>query len=123
MYPSRPSDQLHRFFAGLTEQAFQTRLGVADPLLLDYLSDLLARFIHCDAIYRIRNLMGSRLIEVADMLAEANARIGESRREVHRHIGDFTLFWAGVFPESLRRMRAPARKDALVDYCERGKRS
>jgi hypothetical protein len=123
MYPSRPSEELHRYFAGLTEQAFQTRLGVADPPLLDYLTDLLARFVHCDTIYRIRDLMGSRLIEVADMLAEAEARIGESRREVHRHIGDFTLFWSGIFPEALRRLRTSSRKDALIDYCERGKRS
>jgi hypothetical protein len=123
MYPARPTQQLQRFFAGLTESAFQTRLGVADPPLLEYISDLLVRFVHCDTIYRVRNLTGSRLDQVADMLAEAEARIGQSKREVHRHIGDFTLFWSGLFPEALRRMRSPTRKDALVDYCQRGKRS
>ena len=31
---------------------------------------------------------------------------------------------AGAFaPEALRRMRSSLKKDALVDYCERGKRS
>ncbi len=123
MYSARPSEQLQRYFAGLTEQAFQTRLGLADPPLLEYISDLLVRFVQCDTIYRVRNLTGNRLFEVADMLAEAEARIGESKREVHRHIGDFTLFWSGVFPEALRRMRSSLKKDALVDYCERGKRS
>jgi hypothetical protein len=123
MYPARPTQQLQRFFAGLTESAFQARLGVADPPLVEYISDLLVRFVHCDTIYRVRNLTGSRLDQVADMLAEAEARIGQSKREVHRHIGDFTLFWSGLFPEALRRMRSPFRKDALVDYCERGKRS
>jgi hypothetical protein len=123
MYPTRPTEQLHRYFAGLTEFAFQARLGVADPPLLEYLSDLLVRFVHCDTIYRVRNLTGNRLDQVADMLVEADARIGESKREVHRHIGDFTLFWTGVFPEALRRMRSASRKDALVDYCQHGKRS
>jgi hypothetical protein len=123
MYPTRRTGQLHRYFAGLTEFAFQTRLGVADPPLLEYLSDLLVRFVHCDTIYRVRNLTGSRLDQVADMLAEAEARIGESKREVHRHIGDFTLFWSGVFPEALRRMRSGSRKDALIDYCQHGKRA
>ena len=118
-----PTEQLQRFFAGLTESAFQTRLGVADPPLVEYIGDLLVRFVHCDTIYRVRNLTGSRLDQVADMLAEAEARIGPSKREVHRHIGDFTLFWSGLFPEALRRMRSPSRKDALVDYCQRGKRS
>ena len=28
-----------------------------------------------------------------------------ARREVHRHIGDFTLFWTGVYPEALREMQ------------------
>jgi hypothetical protein len=114
---------LQRYFAGLTESAFETRLGVADPPLVEYISDLLVRFVHCDTIYRVRNLTGNRLDQVADMLAEADARIGQSKREVHRHIGDFTLFWSGLFPEALRRMRSPSRKDALVDYCQRGKRS
>ena len=123
MYSAHPSELLQRYFAGLTEQAFQTRLGLADPPLLEYISDLLVRFVQCDTIYRVRNLTGNRLFEVADMLAEAEARIGESKREVHRHIGDFTLFWSGVFPEALRRMRSSLKKDALVDYCERGKRS
>ena len=91
--------------------------------LLEYLSDLLVRFVHCDTIYRIRNLTGNRLDQVADMLAEAQARIGESKREVHRHIGDFTLFWSGVFPEALRRVRSTSRKDALIDYCQHGKRA
>ena len=39
------------------------------------------------------------------MLIEADHRLGDARREVHRHIGDFTLFWSGVFPEALRRLQ------------------
>lgn len=123
MYSARPSEQLQRYFAGLTEYAFQTRLGVADPPLLDYITNLLARFVHCDAIFRVRNLTGNRLDQVADMLSEADARIGESKREVHRHIGDFTLFWSGVFPEALGRLRAVDRKDSLLNYCQQGKRA
>ena len=123
MYPTGRTGHLYRYFAGLTEYAFQTRLGVADPPLLEYLSDLLVRFVHCDTIYRVRNLTGNRLDQVADMLAEADARIGESKRDVHRHIGDFTLFWSGVFPEALRRLQSPSRKDALIDYCQHGKRA
>ena len=114
---------LNRFFAGLAEYTFQTRLGVADPPLVEYISDLLARFVHCDAIYRVRNLAGRRLEEVAEMLIEAEARVGDPRREVHRHIGDFTLFWTGVYPEALRRMQSSARLDAFLDYCAQGKRA
>ena len=48
---------------------------------------------------------------------------GRTRREVHRHIGDFTLFWTGVFPEAVKKLRSSLCKDYFVDYCEQGKRS
>ena len=123
MYSSHPRPLLLRFFSGLTECAFQTRLGVADPLLTDYLSDMLVRFVRCDVIYRIRDLSGRPLAEVADMLVEAEARVGDARRAVHRHIGDFILFWTGVYPEALKRMSGPHTKDHLLNYCAQGKRS
>ena len=125
MYPSansQPGDLRH-FFAGLTEYAFGTRLGVADPALVEYLGDLLTRFVRNEAIFNVRNLTGRRLDAVAEMMAEAQARVGEARREVHRHIGDFTLFWTGVYPEALEHFQRGPRKDFFLDYCEQGKRS
>ena len=115
---------LRRFFSGLTENAFVADLGVADPPLVDYLSGMLSRFVHMDAIHRFRET-GKTLAEVADMLLEAEAMPPEGRtaREVHRHIGDFTLFWTGVYPEGLRRLRSIMKKDHFVDYCQQGKRS
>ncbi|MCS6852615.1 MAG: hypothetical protein NZ700_15775 [Gemmataceae bacterium] len=120
-----PDHPLRRLFAGITEQAFLTTLGVGDPPLIDYLSELLTRFIHMDAIYRLRNAAGRRLEEVADMMLEANElpREGRTYREFHRHIGDFTLFWTGVYPEAVQRFRSGLRKDRFIDYCEQGKRS
>jgi hypothetical protein len=98
---------------------------MGDPQLVDYLSSLLSRFIHVDAIYRLRNVRGKRLEEVADMMLEAEALPpeGRTRREVHRQIGDFTLFWTGVYPEALNRLRSALTKDHFIDYCEQGKRS
>ena len=119
----RSQSQLYRFFSGLAEFTFEARLGVADPPLIDYIATLLTRFVRCDAIYSVRNPAGRRLEEVAQMLFEAEARIGNPRREVHRHIGDFTLFWTGVYPETLRRLKASSRLDYFVDYCEQGKRA
>jgi len=123
MHPVQSNSVLRRFFVGLTEYAFQTRLGVADPPLIDYLSDMLVRFVRCDRVYRLRDLAGRPLMQVAEMLAESDARIGGARREAHRHVGDFVLFWTGVYPEALRRMRGPQSKDQFVEYCACGKRS
>src|SRR5690606_37392363 len=107
------ADQLKRLFAALAEQTFQVEYGLADPPLIDYLSDILVRFVRLDAIFKVRDVMGRRLEEVADMLMEAEQRESNPKREIHRHIGDFTLFWTGVYPEALRRLRGFDRKDAL----------
>ena len=48
---------------------------------------------------------------------------GRTHREVHRHIGDFTLFWTGVYPETLKKLRSALSRDSFIDYCEQGKRS
>lgn len=116
-------DDLRRHFAAITESTFQVELGVADPPLVDYLVNLLIRFVKMDAIYRVRDLTGQRLEEVAEMLLEAEQRDARPKREIYRHIGDFTLFWTGVYPEALSRLRSSDRKDHILDYCAQGKRS
>lgn len=123
MQRNRPLQLMRRFFAGLTESAFYGRLGVADPPLIEYLSELLVRFVRSDAIFGVRDRRGRRLVDVADMLAEAEARQGAACRKVHRHIGDFTLFWTGVYPEMISRLRRTGRKDSLLDFRAQGKRA
>jgi hypothetical protein len=117
------STTLQRYFSGLAESIFESQLGVADVALVDYISDLLIRFARIDAVHRVRSLSGRPMMEVAEMLFEANARVGTARRAVHRHIGDFTLFWAGVYPEALREMQSSRKKDHFIDYCTQGKRA
>ena len=125
MWSPNSDHPLRRWFSGLTEQTFLTTLGVADPPLMDYLSDMMSRFISFDALFRLRNFKGKPLEEVVDMVldAEAMPREGRTRREVHRHIGDFTLFWTGLYPETLEKLRSALTKDSFIDYCQQGKRS
>ncbi|HTE19999.1 MAG TPA: hypothetical protein VK689_16670, partial [Armatimonadota bacterium] len=52
-----------------------------------------------------------------------NATSFDREREVHKHIGDFTLFWTGVYPEMLRHFRSSSRCDHLIDYVEQGRKS
>jgi hypothetical protein len=124
----QPPDSIHRstlerFFSGLSEYIFQSKLGIADVQLVDYLSNMLLRFVRVDSLHKIRRPNGRPAMEVLQMMYEAENRIGLARREVHRHIGDFTLFWSGMYPESLRRMRPVDSADGLLDYCRQGKRA
>lgn len=116
-------EALRRIFAASTEHTFQVDLGVADPPLIGYLVDLLIRFVRMDAIFKIRDTVGRRLDEVADMMLEAEQRQAKPQREIYRHIGDFTLFWSGVYPEVLSRLQSTDHRDHLVDYFQQGKRS
>ena len=94
---------LDRFFTGLSEHVFHSQLGVVDTQIVDYVSSLLVRFSRFDAMNRVRQLNGQPAVEVVVMVAEAEMRIGEARREVHRHIGDYTLFWTGSLSGSTSR--------------------
>jgi hypothetical protein len=123
MVPIPNIADMRRFFAGLTEFTFETHLGVADPTLIDYISELLTRFTHHDEIFRIRNPQGQPLDQVTDMLTVAKDEPVPAQREIHRHIGDFTLFWSGMYPEALRHMQAAPRKDMFLSYPATGKRA
>ena len=118
---------LRLMFNALVSRTFSETLLLRDPQIISYLANLLAEFVHVDNIYRIRNARGKPLEEVAEMLMEGDVRLRAAsfsrEREVHKHIGDFTLFWTGVYPEALRMLRAPTRKDHLIDYVSRGKES
>lgn len=124
MWDPPPEHPLRRMFAGLAEHAFFSHLGVADPPLIDYLSALLTRFVHNDDVYRLRGASGRPLTELTDMVIEAESLPvgGRTRREYYRHIGDFALFWTGVYPEAVERLRSRVGKDALVSYTAQGKR-
>ena len=121
---------LRTLFGTLAEKAFTEKLGWPDFNVSDYISQLLVEFTHTDHLYRIKNAKGERVEAVVDLLYESEvtleARSFEQEREVHQHIGDFTLFMAGLFPEYLKRIKTAGliyHKDFLVDYIKTGKRS
>jgi hypothetical protein len=118
------SHPLHRLFRGLTEYAFMNELGIGDPSLVGYVAELLASFVPCQGVWRIRDARGRPLVQVTAMIAEAEAADDAARRrECHRHVGDYTLFWTGVYPESLTKLQGSDSADALISYQRQGKRS
>ena len=121
---------LRQLFGALTERSFTEALGWPDFQVTEYLSNLLVEFAHVDQLSQIKNQEGQTLEAVVELLYEAESFNQESEvekeRDVHRHIGDLTLFMAGVFPEYLSYMKCSGlihHKDFLVDYVKAGKRS
>ena len=63
MHQDARTSVVRRFFTGLTEYTFEGRLGVADPPLIDYIAELLVRFVRSDDMYSVRSVRGA----VSDM--------------------------------------------------------
>ncbi|HLZ35112.1 MAG TPA: hypothetical protein VKP13_13940 [Nitrospira sp.] len=121
---------LRQLFGALTEKSFTEHLGWPDPNVTSYVSNLLVDFTRTDQLYKIRNQQDKAVDTVMDLLFESEvlleAQSLDRERAVHQHIGDFTLFMAGLFPEYLRRLKTASliyHKDFLVDYVKTGKRS
>src|SRR3990172_9601937 len=121
---------LRRLFHVLTEQNLGGKLGFEDPDVIGYLTDLLIDFTQIENVYKIRRASGQRVEEVAELLLEGDllhrAASIDREREVHKHVGDYTLFMAGLFPEAIQRLRARrvvVSRDALIEYVKTGKRS
>lgn len=118
-----PNHPLRRLFAELVAKELP-----GDRELARYVADLLIDFVHADNLYRIRNCRGKRLEEVGEMLVESNPMLQapsfEREREVRKHIGDYTLFLTGMFPEYVAMLpRRGLRLDSLIDYVKAGKES
>ena len=121
---------LRQLFSALTEKTFTEQLGWPDLNVTTYVTNLLVEFTHTDQLFKVKNQQGQQVDTVVDLLFESEvlleAQSLDRERAVHQHIGDFTLFMAGLFPEYLRRLKTTGliyHKDFLVDYMKTGKRS
>ncbi len=126
MQPIDNDHALRQLFAGLVEHTFCAEVGMCNPVLTDYVAGLLVEFTHIDRLNAVRNAQGKGLDQIAAMLAIACDDRPTSRTErdrtMYRHIGDYTLFWAGLFPEQIKRS-SRQQSDVLLDYVTQGKRS
>jgi len=119
---------LGRVFAEVVDSAIRKHVtSQGDPAVADYLGSLMTAFTRLENVYGIRDRAGNPVVSIADMLAEGDLRQRadtlEREREVHKHIGDFLLFWSGVYPEFLRRMKVEVCPNGIVDVHRQGPES
>lgn len=101
---------IRSYFEELVANVYSKQLGLPGSSDIErYVVDLLVNFLHQEAIFGLRDQEGRRIESLAEMLVEGDVRFKapnfDREREVHRHIGDFLLFWSSMFPEALHRVR------------------
>src|SRR5436305_12617491 len=107
---------------------FAQGVGLRDEAIAEYIANMLTEFCEVESLYRIRNAGGQPLSDVGAMLLESDPVYGEApsfdrERQVRKHIGDYTLFFTGMFPEAINATRRRHRLDSLVDFIKAGKES
>ena len=123
------SHPLQQLFIELVGRHFAQEIGIRDPQIVNYVSHLLGEFCDAEQLFKIRNTDGRPLGDVGEMLIESNPVFGpapsfDRERQVRKHIGDYTLFFAGMFPESINHFRLRReRLENFVDWMKAGKES
>ena len=110
---------VREMFHSLTERGLK-QSQLSDREIHHYLSDLLVEFIHVENLYKVRDEAGRGLGYLIDMLEKAEKPGPMDKRDIYQHVGDFTLFALGLFPESLQYGK---RCVSLNYYAEQGRRS
>src|ERR1700745_485973 len=119
---------LRKFLQELVWRHFFEDVRLEEPRLATYVTALLADFARVENLYRIRNALGKRLEDVGEMLIESNPLLDapsfDRERQVRKHVGDYTLFMTGMFPESINHLRLRRhRLESFIDWMKAGKES
>jgi len=127
--PSAPPHPLEPFFHQMVRNSYEGKLGLHDPDVTNYVAHLLCEFSQADNLYKVRDEVGRPIEELTDMMHAADPVHGsapsfDAERALRKHIGDYALFTAGMYPEatgSARRLRR--RQPSLGELIHAGKQS
>jgi len=120
---------LQELFQDLVGRHYAEEIGIRDPQIIAYVSHLLAEFCEADQVFKVRTAEDRPLADVGEMLLESDPVYGpapsfDRERQVRKHIGDYTLFFAGMFPESINHLRLRRQRlENFVEWIKAGKES
>jgi len=120
---------LEQLFVELVGRHYAREIGIRDPQVIEYVAHLLTEFCDTEQLLKIRNASNRPLSDVGEMLLESDPIYGpapsfDRERQVRKHIGDYTLFFAGMFPESINHHRLRReRLENFVEWVKAGKES
>jgi hypothetical protein len=120
---------LQRLFLEMVGRSYARQIGISDSELIGYVAHLLAEFCDTEQLFKIRNVDGKPLTDIGELLMESNPVFGpapsfDRERQVRKHIGDYALFFTGMFPESINHLRLRRhRLESFIDWMKAGKES
>jgi len=120
---------LEPFFQQVVRNSYEGKLGLHYPEVTAYVARLLCEFSATENLYSVRDAMGRPIRELAEMMQAADPVFGEApsfdaERAVRKHIGDYSLFVAGMYPEATGSSRRQRRhQPTLGELIQAGKES
>ena len=126
---SGPTHPLEPFFQQAVRNSYEGKLGLNDPDVTAYVARLLCEFSASENLYRVRNEMGHPIDELTEMITASDPVNGsapsfDAERALRKHIGDYALFTAGMYPEAMASDRRQRRhQPSLGELIQAGKES
>jgi hypothetical protein len=120
--------ELRRLFHDVVGQCYGEGIGIHDEEMTSYVADLLTEFCETERLYKIHDQQGRALEDVGEMLLESDPVFGpahsfDREREVRKHVGDYSLFFAGMFPDALQQRMRRHRLGTMMELVMAGKQS
>jgi hypothetical protein len=118
---------LEPYFRQAIRNSYENKLGLFDPEVSAYVARVLCEFTNPENLYRIRDAAGRPIQDLEEMIkasdpVHGSARSFDAERSIRKHIGNFTLFMAGMYPEAIDAGRY-SRPLHLGDLIQAGKAS
>jgi hypothetical protein len=123
------SHPLQDLFQELVGRHYAEEIGIRDQQVVAYVSHLLAEFCETEQLFKIRDAASRQISDLGEMMLESDPVYGpapsfDRERQVRKHIGDYVLFFTGMFPESINHFRLRrSRLENLLDWVKAGKES
>ena len=111
---------LRSLFHELVGDCYSQGAGVDDAEISTYVADLLTDFTENERIYSLRDEIGRPLRDLDAMLLAADPVNGtaasfDAERSARKQIGDYALFFAGMYPEAIGVSSKPISFERLVE--------
>ncbi len=111
---------LRSLFHELVGDCYTQGAGIDDAEISTYVADLLTDFTENERIYSLRDEIGRPLRDLDAMLIAADPVNGtaasfDAERLARKQIGDYALFFAGMYPEAIGVSAKPISFERLVE--------